>query len=97
MHDELVDDVFEDGSLFNPKQYHQNTDTGLNLNEAGFFKNETPSPIDANHPGFQYRSSSGGTDLDDGWKSYKIEDDARYNDSIVHKVKIKSVWYTQIQ
>lgn len=86
MQDELVDDVFEDNGLFNLKQYHQNTDTGLSLNEANCFTNETPSPIDTVHPGFRQRSV-GETDTDDGWRSYKIDDENKFDDSVVHKVK----------
>lgn len=101
MDDELVDDVFEDDYHFNPKNYYQNTDTGLNLNEATFFNDETPSPT-SGHPAFRNNdrksassaaaapSNPNATDIndfDDGWKSFKIEDDNGFDESILHKVK----------
>lgn len=89
MDDELIDDVFEDECQFNPKLYYQNTDTGLNINEATFLSDQTPSPTSC-HPTFRnvkLKSNSGVTEFDDGWKSFKIEDDSEFDESILHKVK----------
>lgn len=87
MDDELIDDVFED----DPKHYYQNTDTGLNFNEANFLDDVSPSPT-GKHPAFRnvdLKSTSGINDFDDGWKSFKIEDDNEFDESLLHKVKIK--------
>lgn len=89
MEDDLVDDVFEDECQFNPKKFYQNTDTGLNLNEATFLDGRTPSPT-SNHPAFRNDNAKTGsayTDFDDGWKSFRIEDDNEFDESILHKVK----------
>lgn len=88
MDDDLVDDVFEEDD---PKNYYQNTDTGLNVNEAPFFDDLTPSPT-SQHPAFRdaaaAKSNNGlSSDFDDGWKSFKIEDDNGFDESILHKVR----------
>lgn len=85
MDDELVDEVFEDCNLFNPKHFHQNTNTGLNMNEATFLDEQTPSPITTLHPGFKQRSSVEEPGVDDGWRSYKIDDEHTFNNAITHK------------
>lgn len=88
MDDDLIDDVFEDESQFNPKHFYQNTDTGLNVNESAFLGDGTPSPT-SSHPAFRdvnLKSNSGIVDFDDGWKSFKIEDDNDYDESMLHKV-----------
>lgn len=80
MDDELIDDVFEE----DPKHYYQNTDTGLNYNDANFL--DEPSPT-GKHPAFRNidLKSSSGID-DDGWKSFKIVDDNGFDESLLHKV-----------
>lgn len=86
MEDDLIDDVFEDECQFNPNKHFKNTNTGLNFNEATFLDEETPSPT-SNHPAFRnvaLRTKSG--DFDDGWKSFKIEDDNEFDESVLHKV-----------
>lgn len=90
MNNELVDDVFEDGCLFNPQHYHQNTNTDLNINPGSFFDDQTPSPITTLHPGIKQRHSVDDADDDDGWKSYKIEENLKFDDSVTHKVEIHS-------
>lgn len=82
MDDELIDDVFEDECQFNPNKYFQNTDTGLSLNDATFLDDQTPSPTNR-HPAFKANSST----PDDGWKSFKIDDDNDFDESLLHKVK----------
>lgn len=77
MEDDLVDDVFED----DPKNYYQNTDTGLNFNDSTFL-DETPSPT-TKHPAFRNVNNS---EFDDGWKSFKIEDDNEFDEKVLHKV-----------
>lgn len=99
MDDELIDDVFEDGGQFNPKHYYQNKNTDLNVTDAEFLNDQTPSPTTSTHPGF--KSIRNGviseTEIDDGWKSYKIDDDAKdkteFDDSVVHKVKTNSFFF----
>lgn len=85
MDDELVDDVFEDE--YNPKHYYQNTDTGLNFNEGLFLDERTPSPTSA-HPAFRTVDLRGNSAAgeDDGWKSFRIEDDNEFDESFLHKV-----------
>lgn len=81
MDDELIDDVFEE-----ERNYFQNTDTGLNVNEATFLDDHTPSPTDR-HPAFRNVNlkSSGG--VDDGWNSFKIDDDNNgFDENLLHKV-----------
>lgn len=84
MDDELIDDVFED-----PKNFFQNTDTGLNVNESAFLEDQTPSPTGC-HPAFRnvnLKSVSGVSELDDGWNSFKIADDnSEFDESMLHKV-----------
>lgn len=81
MDDDLIDDVFEDE--YNPNKFYRNIDTGLNLNEATFLDDFTPSPT-GNHPAFRANSS---TAVDDGWKSFKIDDsDSGFDESMLHKV-----------
>lgn len=87
MDDELVDDVFEDCSQLNPTHFHQNTDTGLNMNEATFLYDQTPSPIASICPGFKQHNNVDETDIDDGWKSFKIDDDNKFNDAVTHKAR----------
>lgn len=89
MDDDLVDDVFED----DPQNYFQNVDTGLNVNDAPFFDDLTPSPT-SRHPAFRSINAKPNTglnsDFDDGWKSFKIEDENNgFDESILHKVKLK--------
>lgn len=89
MDDELIDDVFEDESQFNPKHFYQNQDTGLNLNEATFLTEQTPSPT-GKHPAFRnvgLKSNSAVSDFDDGWNSFKIDDDTGFDENMLHKVK----------
>lgn len=86
MDDELIDDVFEDENQFNPRNFYQNTDTGLNFNEATFLDDQTPSPTGI-HPGFKPTNSKQTTTIDDDdWKSYKIEDDTEFDENTLHKV-----------
>lgn len=86
MDDDLVDDVFEEDD---PAKYYQNTDTGLNINDTPFFDDVTPSPT-SQHPAFRdvaAKSNPGlSSDFDDGWKSFKIEDDNGFDESVLHKV-----------
>lgn len=86
MDDDLVDDVFEEDD---PKNYYQNVDTGLNINEAPFFDDQTPSPT-SRHPAFRNVAAKSNTglssDFDDGWKSFKIVDDNGFDESVLHKV-----------
>lgn len=86
MDDDLIDDVFEDE--YNPNKYYHNTDTGLNFNESAFLDDLTPSPT-SGHPAFRANSS---TVVDEGWKSFKIDDaDNDFDESILHKVKSKLI------
>lgn len=83
MDDELIDDVFED-----PKNFFHNTDTGLNVNESTFLDDQTPSPTGC-HPAFRnvnLKSTSGVSELDDGWNSFKIDDGSEFDESMLHKV-----------
>lgn len=94
MDDELIDDVFED----DPKHYYQNTDTGLNLNEATFLDEQTPSPT-SKHPAFRnvdLKSTSGINEFDDGWKSFKIEDDNEFDESLLHKVDLVKIFINPV-
>lgn len=108
--DSFVDDVFEDECHLNPRNFYQNTNTGLNINESQFFNELTPSP--SGHPCFkpstnalrmyvmeteyfkgnQNFDSAGagcvGKNDDDGWISYKIEEDGSFDEATGHKVKI---------
>lgn len=79
MDDDLVDDVFEDEY----KHYYQNTDTGLNCNEATFLDEQTPSPTVTGHPAYRVNSTA----TEDGWKSYKINDDTGFDENVLHKVR----------
>lgn len=85
MDDELIDDVFEDDPT---KHYYQNTDTGLNCNEANFL--DEPSPTDK-HPAFRNVDLKSSSAVDDGWKSFKIEDDNDFDESLLHKVTTQSI------
>lgn len=95
MDDDLVDDVFEEDD---PSNYYQNKDTGLNTNDAPFFDDVTPSPT-SQHPAFRdvaAKSNTGlNSDFNDGWKSFKIEDDNGFDESVLHKVGIHTL--TNIQ
>lgn len=82
MDDELIDDVFED----DPSKYFQNTDTGLNIAEATFLDEQTPSPTGV-YPGFKPNNRESATDDDDGWRSYRIIDDTEFDENTLHKVK----------
>lgn len=82
MDDDLVDDVFEDE--YHPKNYYENKNTGLNCNEATFLDDITPSPK-SKHPAFRIGSSA----ADDDWKSYKIDENTEFDESILHKVNCK--------
>lgn len=99
MDNELIDDVFEEESAYNPKNYYQNTDTGLNVGESIFLDERSPSPPTF-HPGIKpprdgSRSYQNGnkarartaSDDDDGWKSYRIEDDSAFDENFLHKVR----------
>lgn len=88
MDDELIDDVFEDENQFNPKHFYQNKDTGLNLNENAFLDDQTPSPT-GKHPAFRnvgLKSNSAASEIDDGWKSFRIVDDTGFDEEALHKV-----------
>lgn len=87
MSNEMVDDVFEDGCLFNPQHYHQNTNTDLNVEPGTIFDDQTPSPIISLPSGIKERNGVDDADADDGWKSYRIEENPKFEDSIIHKVK----------
>lgn len=86
MDDDLVDDVFEEDD---PKNYYQNVNTGLNVNDAPFFDDQTPSPT-SRHPAFRNTAAKSNTgpssEFDDGWSSFKIEDDNGFDESVLHKV-----------
>lgn len=85
MDEELVDDVFED-DLYNPKNYYQNTNTGLSFSEATFLTEETPSPTGI-HPGFRTTNTKLPNGDNDGWKSFKIDDDNEFDENTLHKVR----------
>lgn len=65
------------------------SEIGLNINEAPFFDDQTPSPT-SQHPAFRDAAAKSNTglssDFDDGWKSFKIEDDNEFDESVLHKV-----------
>lgn len=87
MDDELVDDVFED-DVYNPKHYYQNTNTDLSFTEATFLDEQTPSPTGI-HPGFQTTNAKFVSNGDnDGWRSFKIDDDNEFDENTLHKVGI---------
>lgn len=94
--DSLSDDVFEEDGHPNPNYiYHAND--GLNMNEP--LDDRTPTPTHG-YPGFKphkdalrlyafkdsrgSRGSNGTTE--DGWASYRIEEDTTFDESVVHKV-----------
>lgn len=90
--DSLSDDVFEEDSMLNPKHFYQNTDTGLNVSDNVFLDERTPSP--SGYPGYKparealqlYGLSTDAMHDDEGWKSFQIEEDKHFDDSIIHKV-----------
>lgn len=90
--DSLSDDVFEEDSMLNPKNFYQNTDTGLNISDSVFLDERTPSPT--GYPNYRppkealqlYGLKAGQIHGDEGWQSYKIEEDNTFDDSVVHKV-----------
>lgn len=87
MDEELVDDVFED-DLYNPKNYYQNTNTDLSFSGATFLNEETPSPTGI-HPGFRTQNAKFANGDDDGWKSFKIDDDNNeFDENTLHKVSL---------
>lgn len=100
---ELIDDVFEDECMYNPRNYYQNIDTGLNVGEANFTDERSPSPTlypgskppkdglrkptNTNNGKAGASACNDGNDDDDGWKSYKIEDDSMFDENFLHKVR----------
>lgn len=98
--DSLSDDVFEEDGHPNPKFiYHKND--GLNINEA-LIDDRTPSPtgypgykppkealrlyaLETDY--FKEKKATGREEGTDDWKSYKIDEDAAFDDTVVHKVR----------
>lgn len=102
--DSLSDDVFEEDGQPNPKYvFHKND--GLNINEP--VPDDSPTGYPGYKPPreavrmyamcadyFKNKKEVTKEDVDDGWKSYKIEDDDAFDDSVVHKVcTIKPIYF----
>lgn len=92
--DSLSDDVFEEDGQPNPKYvFHEND--GLNINEP------LPDDSPTGYPGYKppreavrlygmvndyFKKDVKKEDTDDGWKSYKIDDEEPFDDTVLHKV-----------
>lgn len=96
--DNLSDDVFEEDGEINPKYvYHKND--GLNMNQP------LPDDSPTGYPGYKppkealrlyaLKDKKNGTDesdTDDGWRSFKIDEDERFDETVTHKVCYDSIY-----